>query len=257
MNVYIVTDMEGISGVVTPQHVRRGEPEFQEGRRLLAGDVNAVVAGAFDGGATRVVVGDVHSLQRNLPIEQMDPRAEYEVPTGPNLLTLQGGFDALVIVGMHAQSGTACAFLEHTIEPSWHRYTIDGVERGEIALYAYVAAATGIPTVCVSGDRAAIDEASAFLPNVEGVSVKDGLGRDWCRTLAADVAHDRIRSGVARGLARRHEIKPPTLRFPVTIRIEFNRCSGADMYESRPGIRRVDGFTVEWTAHGVDDLVRL
>jgi D-amino peptidase len=257
MDVYVVADMEGISGIVRPQQTMRGEPEFQEGRRLLAGDVNAAVAGAFDGGATRVVVGDTHASQRNLPMELLDPRAEYEVPPTPDLATLRDGFAALVIVGMHAMSGTPRAFMEHTVEPAWHRYSIDGVEYGEIALLAFGAAAVGVPTVFVSGDRAAIDEARALVSAVEGLIVKDGLGRDWCRTLAPAVAHERIRGGVARALERRHEIRPPILTFPVTVRIEFNRCSGADAYEGRPGVRRIDGFTVEWTAQGVNDLIRL
>jgi D-amino peptidase len=257
MDVYVVADMEGVSGIVNPQQAMRGEPEFQEGRRLLAGDVNAAVAGAFDGGATRVVVGDIHASQRNLPMELLDPRAEYEVPPTPDLSTLHDGFASLVIIGMHAMSGTSRAFLEHTIEPAWHRYSIDGIEYGEIALLAFGAAADGVPTVFVSGDRAAIDEASALVPAVEGVIVKEGLGRDWCRTLAPAIAHERIRGGVTRALGRRHEIRPPMLTFPVTVRIEFNRCSGADVYEGRPGIRRIDGFTVEWTAQGIIDLIRL
>jgi D-amino peptidase len=256
MDVYIVADMEGVSGIVNRQQVTHGEPEFQEGRRLLAGDVNAAVAGAFAAGATRVVVGDTHATQRNLPMDQMDPRAEYEAPPGPNLATLGSGFAALVIIGMHAKSGTSQAFLEHTFEPAWHRYAIDGVEHGEFAVLAFIAAAYGVPIVCVSGDQAAIDEAHALMPAVEGVVVKEGLGREWCRTLAPDVAHQRIREGIARGLERRHEILLPVLRFPVSIRVEFNRCSGADAYAGRPGVRRVDGFSVKWRADGIDDLVR-
>jgi D-amino peptidase len=110
--------------------------------------------------------------------------------------------------------------------------------------------------VFVSGDHAAIDEASTLMPDVEGVVVKEGLGRDWCRTLAPAVAHERIRIGVAQALGRRLEIRAPVLNFPATVRVEFNRCSGADLYECRPGVRRIDGFTVEWTAQGVDDLVQ-
>lgn len=252
-----MADMEGISGIVNRQQVTRGEPEFQEGRRLLAGDVNAAVAGALDGGATRVVVGDIHASQRNLPIEHMDPRAEYEVPPGPILPTLERGFAALVVIGQHAKSGTPRAFLEHTIEPAWHRYSIDGVEHGEFALLAFAASSLNVPTVFVAGDQAAVDEARTVVPGVEAVAVKDGLARDWCRSLAPAVAHERIRRGVAHGLERRHEIVPPVLSFPVTVRIEFNRCSGADAYAGRPGVRRVDGFTVEWTADGIDALVWL
>ena len=256
MNVYIVADMEGISGIINPQQVMRGELEFQEGRRFLAGDVNAAIAGAIEGGATDVVVGDVHASQRNFPIDLLDARAEYEVPTGPDLPTLDDSFESLVVVGMHAKSGTPRAFMEHTFEPSWHRYSIDGIEHGEFAHLAFVAGAVGVPTVFVSGDRAAIDEARALMPSVEGVIVKDGLGRNRGRTLAPSVAHERIREGVMRGLQRRHDIRSPILGFPVTVRIEFNRCFGADAFENRAGIRRVDGFTVEWTAHNIRELVQ-
>lgn len=256
MDVYIVVDMEGISGIVNQQQVSLGEPEFQDGRRLLAGDVNAAVTGAFDAGATRVVVCDFHDSQRNFPMEEMDPRAEYEVPHGSMLPTLSSGFAALIVVGMHAKSGTPRAFLEHTVEPAWHRYAINGAEHGEFALLTFAAAALGVPCVFVSGDQAAIDEARALLPSIEGVVVKEGLARQVCRSLAPAVAHPLIRKGVARALQRSNEITPPLPSFPATVRLEFNRCSGADALDGRPGMRRVDGFTVEWTAAGVDDLVQ-
>jgi D-amino peptidase len=248
MNVYVVVDMEGISGIVNIQQVSLGEAEFQEGRQLLAGDVNAAIAGAFDAGATRVVASDFHDSQRNFPIAQLDPRAEYEVGHGRLLPALDDSFDAVVVVGMHAMSGTPRAFLEHTVDPDWHRYSIDGVEHGELALIAFTAAADGVATVFVAGDRAAVDEARALIHNVEAVVVKDGLARNWCRALSPEVAHERIRAGVARGLARRAEIAPPALRYPATVRIEFNRCAGADAFDGRHDVERLDGFTVEWTA---------
>jgi D-amino peptidase len=53
IDVYIVADMEGISGIVNLPQVALGTADFQEGRRLMAGDVNAAIAGAFEAGATR------------------------------------------------------------------------------------------------------------------------------------------------------------------------------------------------------------
>jgi D-amino peptidase len=60
IDVYIVADMEGISGIVNLPQVSLGTPDYQEGRRLMAGDVNAAIAGAIEAGATRVVVNDFH-----------------------------------------------------------------------------------------------------------------------------------------------------------------------------------------------------
>ncbi|MBV9281467.1 MAG: M55 family metallopeptidase [Chloroflexi bacterium] len=255
MQVYVVVDMEGISGVVNIQQVDITDPAFAEGREMLAGDVNAAVAGAFDAGAERVVVSDFHDSRRNFLIADLDERAEYEVPHGRIMPGLTSAFHAVIVVGMHAKSGTARAFLEHTVEPTWHRYSIEGVEHGELALIVFSAGALDIPVVFVSGDRAAVEEAQELLPSVETIAVKEGLARLWCRTLAPGRAHTLIRSGVARALSRQEQAAPTRLTFPVSVQLEFNRCSDADVLDGRPGFNRRDGFTVEWTARTPEDLV--
>lgn len=58
-----------------PDDVRPGAPQWQRCRRLLAGDVNAVVAGYADAGATDVLVNEAHATMRNLLLEELDPHA--------------------------------------------------------------------------------------------------------------------------------------------------------------------------------------
>src|SRR5437660_2258809 len=60
MKIYIITDMEGVSGICNEQQVQRDSPAYAEGRQLWIGDINAAVAGAFEGGAAEVVVNDGH-----------------------------------------------------------------------------------------------------------------------------------------------------------------------------------------------------
>ena len=64
--VYISVDMEGISGVVGDDQTSAGQPEYNRSRKLMAEDANAAIRGAFEGGATEVVVNDSHGSQRNL-----------------------------------------------------------------------------------------------------------------------------------------------------------------------------------------------
>ena len=75
MKIYILADMEGTSGIWRMEQVQRSSGSYAEGRELLCADVNAAVAGAFDGGATEVVVGDTHGGGPNFILERMDPRA--------------------------------------------------------------------------------------------------------------------------------------------------------------------------------------
>lgn len=255
MDVYIVADMEGISGIVNGSQVTHGAPDFHEGQRLLVGDINAAIAGAVEAGATRVVVNDFHDSRRNILIEQMDPRAEYEVGHGTMMPALRRGFAAVLVVGMHAKAGTQGGFLEHSVDPAWHHYWINGRAHGEFALIAFTAGVHGAPTVFIAGDRAAIDEARALVPTIESCVVKEGLASEWCRAAAPAVAHEWIHAGVVRALTRRDEIVCPVLDFPATVRIEFNRCAGADVYDGRSDITRIDGVTIEWTARSSDELV--
>lgn len=60
MKIYIAVDMEGVSGVNSPEHVKTDGRLYAEGRRLLTREVNAAVAGAFDAGADEVIVADMH-----------------------------------------------------------------------------------------------------------------------------------------------------------------------------------------------------
>src|SRR5688572_27266597 len=76
MNVFISVDMEGVAGVVHVQQVLRGTDDYPAARLLMTQEANAAVAGAFDGGAKRVLVNDSHADMRNLLPGEMDERAE-------------------------------------------------------------------------------------------------------------------------------------------------------------------------------------
>jgi D-amino peptidase len=52
MRVLIMSDMEGVSGIVTWKQVEGGSPMFEEGRRLYTEEINATVRGAVAAGAT-------------------------------------------------------------------------------------------------------------------------------------------------------------------------------------------------------------
>ncbi len=60
MRVLIMTDMEGVSGIVVWDQVSGGKPMYEEGRRLYTEEINAAVRDARAGGATEIVVPDCH-----------------------------------------------------------------------------------------------------------------------------------------------------------------------------------------------------
>ena len=61
MKIYILTDLEGVSGVVSFDEQTSPQGRYYEqAKRLLTGEVNAACEGAFQGGADEVVVLDGH-----------------------------------------------------------------------------------------------------------------------------------------------------------------------------------------------------
>src|SRR5947208_1108315 len=55
MRVMIMSDMEGVSGIVAWEQVNGGAAMYEEGRRLYTEEINAAVRGAKAAGATEIV----------------------------------------------------------------------------------------------------------------------------------------------------------------------------------------------------------
>lgn len=56
MKVFISSDIEGAAGIVDWEQVRGPAVEYEIGRQLLAGEVNAAIDGAVEAGASHVLV---------------------------------------------------------------------------------------------------------------------------------------------------------------------------------------------------------
>lgn len=144
MTVYISADIEGISGVVSPNHGNENYKDYERFRRLMTLEVNAAVAGAADGGADAVVVNDSHGRMSNILIEELDVRAELISGSPKPLGMMQGvedSVDLAFLIGYHAASGTASAVLDHTTNGTVHQVRLNGEPLGEAGMNAYMAAA--------------------------------------------------------------------------------------------------------------------
>jgi D-amino peptidase len=261
VRVYISVDMEGIAGVVHEDQTNPIEPrhsgEYNRFRRLMTAEANAAIAGAFEAGASAVVVNDSHWLMRNLLAEELHPRAEL-ISGGPKRLSMiegiDGGFDAALFVGYHAAAGTPRATIDHTYSSRVYQVRVNERPVGELALNAAMAGNYGVPVALVSGDQALAAEAKELLPEVEAVIVKEALGRFAARSLAPTVACRQIHRGTVASLGRRHA----PFKFPAPIRLEvdFIATHMSDMAELVPGSHRTSGRTVSYTGDDYQEVFR-
>src|SRR5690349_9667714 len=120
MRIMISADMEGATGVTWNDDVQPGTEQWQRFRRMFTGDVNAAIAGLYDGGATDVLVNEAHASQRNLLLEDLDARARMLTGRHKPLSMMQGidaGLEGVVFLGYHAAAGVD-GVLSHTYLPN-------------------------------------------------------------------------------------------------------------------------------------------
>ncbi len=242
MKVYLTADCEGVAGLVTWDRADR-----QREREFITAEVNAAVGGAFEGGATEVLVGEAHANMRNLIPEAMDERVRF-LSGQPKPLNHMAGldesFDLALLVAYHAKAGTERGVMAHTYTGSIYSLKLNDIEVGEIGADAAIAGHFGVPVGLVTGDRAACEEARALLGEIETVVVKEGVSRSAAICLPPSVARESIREAARRAVGRADEFSPFVLDTPVEVELTFTDPSFADGVEHLPFVTRVSGCAI-------------
>ena len=259
MKVYIVTDLEGISGICLFEQTREKIPPlYEEARLLLTREVNAAVQGCLDAGAEEVVVLDGHGGGFNFVPEEMHPGAYFI--TGPGrphpLLGLDESFGAVLCIGFHAKLGTPDGVLHHTQSSKAEtRYWYNGIEMGEIGQVALIAGAYGVPVAMVTGDLAACREARELLgEDIVTVKVKEGYGRHCAKMLPPKRAREEIRKGAREAVMKAPSLKPFILPLPIEGKLMFGDKEYADNFRPKKA-RRIDERTFVATFHSALEIL--
>jgi D-amino peptidase len=256
MRVFISADMEGLAGVVGDEQRSRKGRDYVPARRWMAQEVNAVIEGALEAGASEFVVNDAHALGQNLALPDLHEQAE--LIGGANrplsmMEGIQGGCDAAIFVGYHAMRGTQDACMDHTYsESKVLELRLNGTPYGEIGINARVAGQFGVPVVLVSGDDKTAAEAKAFLGDVPTVVVKTAIGRHAARSLGQTRVHRLLREGAQTALKDLSRFKPLVLPPPIEMELEFVGTEQADRAQLLPGVERTGPRIV--SAHGSNFL---
>ncbi len=206
MKVFISFDMEGVAGIVDWSQCRGPGQAYEEGRRLLLGEVNAAIDGALEAGATEIVCNDSHGTMNNLDPSELHGQASYVSGRHKPLYMMQGldaTADLVFMVGYHGSISGESSVLSHTYNPSVISHVeLNGIRVGESGINALVALACQAPVGLITGDQQTIDEADPFLADAELVVVKESLTRFGAVNLHPEVARELITDGARRAVER-------------------------------------------------------
>jgi D-amino peptidase len=274
MKLYLLWDMEGVSGLFTRAQAWYWEPGVrpqtaEEGRRLLVDDINSASAAALAAGADELIVMDTHHGGGNIRMEAMlaDPRITYyspdrAAPRPPERRFLPGldeTVDGLLLLGHHAKAGTPGAFLPHTNHLNWADLQIAGLSVGEMGCEACFAAQWDVPVLLAQSDEAGCREAATQFPGAITVPVKRAIDEEHCEGPAAADARAFTARRVAEAVRRvRAGRFPPPFKpaLPLTIRLQLTDAAAAGAAARRRGVRRLDDCTVECRVERHGDVIK-
>jgi len=254
MKVFISFDMEGVAGIVDwSQCLPPGRP-YEEGRRLLLGEVNAAIDGALAAGATEIVCNDSHGAMNNLDPELLHGRATYVSGRHKPLYMMQGleaGADVVFMVGYHGSISGESSVLSHTYNPSVVSHVaLNGARVGESGINALVALACGVPVGLITGDRQTAAEADPFMADAERVVVKDSFTRFGAVNRHPEAARAMITDGARRAVEKAASLRPPAIPLPATLEVHMQT---ADMAEVASWVRGAERTGVRTVTIGGDD----
>ena len=176
MKIAIMTDMEGVAGVINfNDWVMPDGCYYERGKEFLTQETNAAIDGFFAAGATEIIVIDGHGMGGIDPW-LLDERAMFARGWSINYqFGLDAGFDAMAWIGQHAKSGSLFAHMAHTGSTGVLEKKINGISMGEFGECAAICGFYGASAIFGSGDRAFSDEAKALIPHINTVTVKYGV----------------------------------------------------------------------------------
>jgi len=241
VKIFISTDFEGVAGIVDWDQIMVGSHDYELGRRLLLGELNAAIEGAVEAGADTFLVNDSHSTMRNLPPDLIAGHAS--LLSGKHkpmymMEGLDGSFDAIFFLGYHGSIGASAAVLSHSYNPRaiWEA-RLNGRIVGETALNALVAAHYGVPIALVTGDQVTVAEARELSPAPHGVAVKRSVTRYAAESLHPELARERIHEGARVALTSYLPSTAPVFPTPTTLEVTFLT---ADMAEAAAWLHGVE-----------------
>jgi D-amino peptidase len=259
MRVYISIDMEGIAGVTTADQAYRGGHNYPRAQQLITGEANAAIAGAFDGGATEVLINDSHGTMDNLLPDELDERAKLLLGRPKRQCMMQGiepGYDVAMLVGYHPAANEPGIF-SHTLSECFSRYLINGETASEADIAILQAAAQGVPVGLVTGDDEICRWVEKRHPAIATACVKWSVGQLSAANLHPRQACELIRARAGDTVRGAASLPVPPVPEQLHLEVQLQKPQHTEVVAMIPGVRRLDRLTVEADLATPDDLVAL
>ena len=253
MNLFILTDLEGISGVTDIEFMDRGSEKYAAACKYLARSINLAVEAAFDAGVDQVYYLDGHGGGGNVNESEVDRRAvKCNIHQWQDLIK-SGEIDFQIEIGAHAHAGTIGGFLDHTFSSkSIFSYKVNGVEISEYAAHALFCSTYKVPIIACIGDETACRQAKDYNPTIFTGAVKRATVRNYSTDF--DNADEILVNTVKEAIKNYKSVGLYDLGAPYTVEVTFYRTDMCEqvLANGKPGVTRIDARTIAKTVDRIE-----
>ncbi len=255
MKIYISADVEGISGVSTWQE--SDMIASKEARDRMTMEVRAACEGAYEVGATEVIVKDAHGYGKNIRHE--------DLPLGVKLISgwsnhpynmLEGideTYDGVIFLGYHSSASTHHSPLSHTLDTKLSKVMINGEISSEFSIYANLAQILEIPILAVTGDSGIINEVLKYDDNIETVAVKQGFAGAMISNHPI-LSCEHIKKAVKHGIKKIGTYKFKEVENYI-LDVSFIKHKEAYKYSFYPNAIQIDAHTIRIESDNYFDIL--
>lgn len=256
--IFISADIEGVSGITSWDATRYGGKGYEAACRQMSLETAAACRAAIAAGY-QVVVKDGHEDAMNIDHNLLPRDAELISGWTCTPLSMLGGIDetfaGVIYIGYHSGAWTNTSPLKHTCEDYLYNwFEINGKPATEFTINSGVADEFAVPSLLLSGDAGACAAAEAEYPGIVTVATKSGIG-DATWNIHPEKVIEDIEQKVAEILAKPlPKARPLENEYTMTLCYkEFQKATAASWF---PGVKKLDDFTVSYTAPKPTELSR-
>lgn len=261
MKILMMTDIEGVSGVVSFEEQGYADGKYYEqAKKLLTAEINAAAISMVEQDVDDILVVDGHGPGA-VYFEDLHPAVKL-MHGRPISLTsridIYKEYDATIMIGQHAMAGTGHGNMNHTqSSKTVEYYKLNNEYIGEIAQWSLYCGALGLPMFFLSGDEAACQEAGELIPGITTAAVKKGLSRTSAISYAPAEAHRRIAEGIKQAIKKQRENPLPPLKWdaPFILEKRFLFTEIADSFLTNPLYERINTKTVRRKSDNILDII--
>lgn len=257
--IFLSADIEGINGIVNWDETETDSPRYNEFKKEMQREVNAVCKGALQAGVKEILIKDAHDSARNLDIFDLPKETKLHRGWEGGICSMMAGltrdFDCVLFVGYHSPSRSDGNSLSHTMNTTKvFQITINGMIASEFYINALYASYLNIPIAFLSGDENLTKQVKSINENIEVVASKTG-----CHAAVVSkhplITEAELLEGAQKAIENCSDKNIVEMPKHFDIKIQYRNANIAYNASFFPGAKLVDTDTVAFEADDYYDVL--